>query len=189
MAVPFAATTDALGRSVVMPAPPTRIVSLVPSLTDLLHGLGLCDEVVGLTRFCERPSTWREEKTIVGGTKQVDAERVARLQPDLILANREENTEADVQALSKHAPVYVTDVATVADATAMIRAVGALVDCPASAAQMARRITERVASLPAWPPRRAAYLIWRDPYMTVGGDTFIYDVMRRGGRSSARGTS
>ena len=184
MPAPFADTTDALGRPVRLSAPPKRIVSLVPSLTDLLHGLGLNDEVVGLTRFCERPAGWRNEKSIIGGTKQVDAERVAALEPDLILANHEENTQSDVEALGAHAPVYVTDVATVSEATQMIRHVGALVDRALAAQQMALRITERFAALPEWPPRRAAYLIWRDPYMTVGGDTFIYDVMRYGGFAS-----
>lgn len=184
MPAPFASTTDALGRRVVLADPPTRMVSLVPSLTDLLHGLGLDDEVVGLTRFCERPANWRETKTIVGGTKQVDAERVARLQPDLILANQEENTKTDVQALSNHAPVYVTDVSTVERATTMIRCVGALVDRKAEAEQMAVRIDERFSVLPAWDALHVAYLIWRDPYMTVGGDTFIHDVMRQGSLTS-----
>lgn len=184
MSAPFADTTDALGRPIVLADPPTRIISLVPSLTDLLHGLGLDDEVVGLTRFCERPAGWREAKTIVGGTKQVDAERVARLQPDLILANQEENTRADVQALSAYAPVYVTDVSSVDEATAMIRRVGELVDREQGAQQMATTITKRFAALPAWPLVRAAYLIWRDPHMTVGGDTFIHDVMRYGGFTS-----
>ena len=184
MPEPFANTTDALERRVVLPRPPQRIISLVPSLTDLLHGLGLDDEVVGLTRFCERPDGWREAKTIVGGTKQVDAEQVADVQPDLILANQEENTKADVRALSAYAPVYVTDVSTVADATSMIRRIGALVDRKARARQMATTITERFAALPAWPSLRVAYLIWRDPYMTVGGDTFIHDVLRHGGFTS-----
>lgn len=181
MPAPFVDTTDALGRRILLSEPPTRIISLVPSLTDLLHGLGLDDEVVGLTRFCERPDGWQEAKAIVGGTKQVDAERVARLQPDLILANQEENTRADVQALSDHAPVYVTDVSTVDEATAMIRRVRQLVDRDKEARQMATTIAERFAALPAWSSLRAAYIIWRDPYMTVGGDTFIYDVMRHGG--------
>jgi len=181
MPEPFADTTDALGRRIVLPSPPQRIISLVPSLTDLLHRLELDDEVVGLTRFCERPEGWREAKTIVGGTKQVDAEQVAAMQPDLILANQEENTKADVQVLSEYAPVYVTDVSTVDGATAMIRRIGALVDRADVAQQMALRIAERFAALPAWPLVRAAYLIWRDPYMTVGGDTFIGDVMRYGG--------
>lgn len=184
MSEPFADITDALERRIVLAGPPKRIISLVPSLTDLLHELGLNDEVVGLTRFCERPEDWRETKTIVGGTKQVDAEQVAAVQPDLILANQEENTKADVQALSRYAPVYVTDVSTVAEATSMIRRVGALVDREERARQMATTITERFAALPEWSSLRVAYLIWRDPYMTVGGDTFIHDVLRHGGFTS-----
>ena len=84
--------TDARGHSVSIGAPPRRIVSLVPSQTELLAHLGLDDEVAGITRFCERPKGWRSTKTIVGGTKQVDVETVRDLDPDLILANHEENT-------------------------------------------------------------------------------------------------
>ena len=182
---PFLATTDALGRPIELNTRPTRIVSLVPSLTDLLHGLGLDSEVVGITRFCERPDGWRDEKTIVGGTKQVKQDTVAELAPDVVLANKEENTSDDVEALTDIAPVYVTDVPTVRAATQMIRQVGALVGRSSRAEAMAADITERFEALSSNAPLlRVAYLIWREPYMTVGGDTIIHDVMRCGGFTS-----
>lgn len=174
-------TTDALGRSVTLEAPPQRIVSLVPSQTELLSFLELDDRVLGITRFCVRPESWQDEKTIVGGTKQVNLERAAELAPDLILANREENTPDDVEALADIAPVYVTDVPAVPDALAMIRAVGALVDRADSAHQLADAIEQRLDALDLTPPIRAAYLIWREPFMTVGHDTIIHDIMTRGG--------
>jgi ABC-type Fe3+-hydroxamate transport system substrate-binding protein len=173
--------TDALGRPVRLSASPQRIVSLVPSITELLYELDLGDRVAGLTRFCERPEHWREAKTIVGGTKTVDADRVAELDADLVIANREENEKADVQALSEQAPVYVTDVKTVPGAVAMIRAVGRLTDRADRAAEIARAIQGRFDALPSPAPIPTAYLIWRDPYMAAGGDTFIHDVMQRGG--------
>jgi ABC-type Fe3+-hydroxamate transport system substrate-binding protein len=137
--------TDALDRTVTLPEPPQRIVSLVPSQTELL------------------------------------AQRVAELEPDFILANHEENTQEDVDALADLAPVYVTDVPTVASALVMIRAVGRLVDRPDAAGRLADTIEERFDALENHSPIRTAYLIWRDPFMTVGHGTIIHDVMQRGG--------
>jgi ABC-type Fe3+-hydroxamate transport system substrate-binding protein len=179
--VPWLRTTDALGREVRLDAPPRRIVSLVPSLTELLADLGLGEAVVGLTRFCVRPPGWKASRTVVGGTKNVRADRVAALRPDLVLANREENVREQVEALAAVAPVYVTDVPTVDASLDMIRAVGALTDRADAARALAQETAAAFAGLDEAPPLRAAYLIWRDPWMTVGADTLIHDVMRRGG--------
>jgi len=179
--------TDARGRSVTLDAPPHRIVSLVPSQTELLAHLGLEDEIVGVTRFCERPEHLRSEKTIVGGTKQVDSETVRDLKPDLILANHEENTAEDVEALEAVAPVFVTAVTTVSEALDMIRTVGTLTDTTDQTSTLVGKIISRFESLPDFAPLRAAYLIWREPYMTVGHDTFIHDVMQWGGLENAYG--
>lgn len=168
---------------------PRRMVSLVPSQTELLADLGLDAEVVGITRFCVHPASWKARKTIVGGTKNVHVDRVKALQPDLILANKEENTRADVEALHGVAPVHVTDVATVADAFTMIETVGKLVGKRSEAEELVATIQARVAAMPVAEPMRALYLIWRDPYMTVGGDTFIHDVMRLGGFANVCGAA
>ncbi len=178
MAFPLSAT-DARGRTLTLDAAPRRIVSLVPSQTELLADLGLDAEVVGLTRFCVHPAGWKEAKQIVGGTKNVNVDRIAALAPDLVLANLEENTREQVEALDPMAPVFVTDVATVDDALAMIRTVGALVGRSARAEALAEEIEQGFAALDDQPPLRVCYLIWRDPWMTVGGDTFIHDVLRR----------
>ena len=180
--MPFPLTlTDARGRPARLEAPPHRIVSLVPSQTELLADLGLDAEVVGVTRFCVHPEGWKEEKTIVGGTKNVNVERVQALRPDLVLANLEENTQADVEKLDALAPVFVTDVRDVPGALAMIRAVGRLTGRDVRAERLAAEIEAGFANLEKAAPLRAAYLIWRQPYMTVGGDTFIHDVLARGG--------
>lgn len=178
---------DALGRPVGLEAPPRRIVSLVPSQTELLAALGLDAEVVGLTRFCVHPEGWKARKPIVGGTKTVNADRVRALEPDLILANKEENVREQVEGLEAVAPVYVTDVADVGAAVAMVRDVGRLVDRLEAADALADEIEAAFASLgaEAWAPLRALYLIWRDPWMTVGDDTIVADVMRRGGLVNA----
>lgn len=177
----FLDTTDALDRRVVVPGRPQRIVSLVPSQTELLADLGLEDEVLGLTRFCVYPDGWKARKAIVGGTKSVNLDRVAALAPDLILANKEENERDQIEALAALAPVYVTDVATVQDGLAMIRAVGTLTGHVARADTLADEIDAGFAVLGQPTPVRVAYLIWREPWMAAGGDTYISDVLRRAG--------
>lgn len=173
--------TDVRGHTIRLATPPRRIVSLVPSLTELLAALGLDEAVVGLTRFCVRPPDWKRRKTIVGGTKQIHQDRLLHLQPDLVLANLEENTREIVTALDPHVPVFVTHVRTLGEALQMIRQIGYLTATEAAAASLAAAIAERFAALPNNPPHRTLYLIWRDPYMSVGRDTFIHDMLRRGG--------
>jgi len=172
---------DALGHEIRLTAVPRRIVSLVPSQTELLADLGLGEEVVGLTRFCVHPAEWKARKTLVGGPKTVNVDRVATLQPDLVIANKEENVREQVDALAEIAPVFVTDVSTVAEAIAMIRTVGALVGQADRAFELANEIETGFTQLAPPHRQRAAYLIWRDPWMTVGGDTFISDVMAHAG--------
>lgn len=162
---------------------PQRIVSLVPSQTELLYDLGLGDRVVGITKFCVRPAEWRRDKTKVGGTKTVNLQQVAALQPDLILANKEENVKEQVEALASLCPVYVSDIKNLDDALAMIREVGVLTGAQERAALMAADIQARFSDVaPAEQEReRVLYVIWRRPWMGAGGDTFIHDMLRRCG--------
>lgn len=163
------------------PAMGMRVISLVPSITELLAELGLDEEVVGVTRFCVRPQGWRARKAIVGGTKNVRIERVEALRPDLVIANREENVREQVEALAAFTSVHLTDVATVDDGLAMMREVGQLVGRPGAAAALAGAIEAAFERLGPREPLPAAYLIWRNPYMAAGGGTFISDVMGRAG--------
>ncbi len=183
----FQAIADARGKLYEITTPPHRIVSLVPSITELLADLELEKEVVGITRFCVHPASWRRQKQIVGGTKNAMIRRVQALRPDLILANLEENTKTDVETLDTFAPVYVTDVATLQDAVHMIRAIGLLTGKEDHSEMLAQHIETDFTEAPSKNPLRAAYLIWRKPYMTVGGDTFIHDVMRHGGFTNVFG--
>ena len=117
--------TDQLGRTITLDHPPNRIVSLVPSQTELLHDLGA--NVVGITKFCIHPSSWFREKPRVGGTKYIHPDKIAALQPDLIIANKEENDQRQIEALAAQYPVWVSDIRNLSDALAMIRSVGDLV--------------------------------------------------------------
>lgn len=178
--------TDQLGRQIVLHTwPPRRIVSLVPSQTELLADLDLEKEVVGITKFCVHPARWWRTKTRVGGTKKLHLDRIEALEPDLVLANKEENERTQIEALSARFPVWVSDVANLEDAFDMIRRVGALTGREAPAADMAARIREGFARLreasARRPPLRVAYFIWRDPWMVAGGDTFIHSVLQAAG--------
>mgnify|MGYP003941179621 CR=1 FL=1 len=178
--VTFRVARDMTGRTLNVPAPPQRIVSLVPSQTELLYDLGLEEEVVGATKFCVHPGHWFRNKTRVGGTKDVHLDRIEALQPDLILANKEENVREQIEALAASYPVWVSDVRTVTQALEMIREVGMLTGRAEKANELTERIDAGFARLTGIArPKRVAYLIWRKPWMSIGRDTFIHDVLTR----------
>jgi len=164
---------------------PRKIISLVPSQTELLHFLELDTETVGITKFCIYPAPWRDTKIIVGGTKQVNASLIDQIQPDLIIANKEENDRDQILALANKYPVWVTDVNNLDDALQMIRDIGQLSNRTKKAQLLVDEISTRFAKLEQnmlnLDPIPAAYLIWREPWMTVGGGTFIHDMMQRAG--------
>jgi len=176
------AFTDQLHRTISFDHLPRRIISLVPSQTELLHTLGLEEEVVGITRFCVHPAAWRRSKTRVGGTKDIHPDIIRSLQPDLVIANKEENRQEQIEQLFLHYPVWVSDVATLDDALAMIRTVGALTGRTSAAGSLADGIRRQFETLSSSiPPLRTAYFIWRNPYMVAGGDTFIQHMLERCG--------
>lgn len=172
---------DQLGRSLQLPLPPRRIISLVPSQTELLYDLGLEEEVVGITKFCVHPEKWFRQKTRVGGTKQLHLEKIRALQPDLIIANKEENEAVQVEALAQEFPVWVSDVHNLPDACHMIESIGQLTERITKATAIVSQIqsgfraleTEVVSLLSNHGSPTTAYFIWRQPWMVAGGDTFI----------------
>lgn len=154
-----------------------RIISLVPSLTELLFDLGVADRLVGRTRFCIHPEDAVTEIPIVGGTKNPRIDKILGKDPDYIVANREENRRADIQKLQEHCRVNVTDITTIEDAMITIHELGNELDAAQEAKKLTRRISELLNKRPDEPSQRVAYLIWRDPWMTVGSDTYIHDVL------------
>lgn len=164
---------------------PKRIISLVPSQTELLFDLGLDDEIVGLTKFCIHPADKVKDKAVIGGTKTVNPDRIKALKPDLILANKEENTREQIEALQQLYPVHVTDMTTVSDALTMIREVGTLVGKRQEAETMAGQIADSLTPLSTTPAQKVAYLIWRKPYMVAASGTFIDAMLGIAGFSNA----
>ncbi|TGE08036.1 ABC transporter substrate-binding protein [Hymenobacter fodinae] len=178
--------TDQMSRRVVVPFPPRRIVSLVPSQTELLFDLGLGERVVGVTKFCIHPAQARTTATVIGGTKNFHLEKIEELQPDLIIGNKEENYQEGIEQLAAKYPVWMSDISTLDEALDMIRRVGLLTGQKEQAEALAREIQVSLAELPpvAEPPT-AAYFIWRNPYMVAADGTFIDDLLRRAGFQNA----
>lgn len=159
-------------------APPQRIVSLVPSQTELLASLQLDKETIGITKFCVHPPQWRKEKTIVGGTKKLHLDKISAIQPDLIIANKEENLKEEVLQLAANFPTYVTDINNLDDAIEMINDIGALTGKAAGALMLAKQVKDGFSKIiPLKAALNTAYIIWKDPLMTTGGDTFIHNML------------
>ena len=156
---------------------PSTIVSLVPSLTELLFDLGLGHRVVGRTRFCIHPKGSVENVPIIGGTKNPKIEAIRELKPDLIIANKEENRKEDIEQLEGDFRVMVTEISTIEEALFAIHDIGWTCGVQEVAGDLISQIQSVMKGVPDEPPMTAAYFIWRDPWMSVGNDTYIHSVM------------
>lgn len=162
-----------------------RIVSLCPSITETLIGLGLRSELVGITRFCIHPAEVVAQIPKVGGTKTPDVEVIRQLRPDLIFMNAEENRKEDFLALAEFT-IDATLPKTVGEVPALLRHLGALTGKSAEAEAEARGLEQALTELAEQRPRpfRYAYLIWREPWMTVNRDTYVADLLAQAGGAS-----
>ncbi len=175
-----------MGRHVTLQAIPQRIVSLVPSQTELLFDLGLVERIIGVTKFCIHPKEAVKQKTVIGGTKNFHFDIIDELKPDLIIGNKEENYREGIEALQQKYPVWMSDIYTLPDALHMIKQVGHLTDTSIRATKLAHNINEGFASLqPLQSPVSTAYFIWRKPYMAVGSNNIIDHVLQRCGFKNA----
>ncbi len=170
--------TDQLNRKVSFDKAPLRIISLVPSITELLADLGLENNIAGITKFCIHPKHIFKSRERVGGTKKVDFNKIYALQPDLIIANKEENTREIVETLEKQFPVWVSDVKTLKDANEMILELGKITGTHELAEQISNKITTGFKSIQPLNNLTTLYLIWRNPYMAAGSGTFINRMMK-----------
>ncbi|MBB6498151.1 ABC transporter substrate-binding protein [Pedobacter cryoconitis] len=178
--------TDQLNTKITINYPPKRIISVVPSQTELLFELGLNEEVIGLTKFCIHPEAAFKAKTKIGGTKKLNIELIRSLKPDLIIGNKEENTREDIELLQKEFPVWMSDIYTLEDAMQTISQIGELVDRQPEASYLNHLIRAGFTDLQTLALERGinktvAYLIWKGPYMLAGRDTFINDILVKNG--------
>ena len=176
-----ASINDMMGRELLLPYAPKKIISLVPSLTELLYSLRIDERVVGITKFCIRPKDWKVIKPSVGGTKKINLSIIDQLEPDLIIANKEENSIQEIDTLSSKYPVWVSDINNFDDALYAIEAIGEITQSEKEAKRLLYQIHK------AWgeitPEKNSlktcAYLIWKDPIMAVGKNTFIDDMIKK----------
>lgn len=175
--------TDQMGRVISFNYPPKKIISLVPSQTELLFDLGLDEEVIGITKFCIHPDEKFKAKTKVGGTKKINLEKIRSLNPDLIIGNKEENSQAQIEELMDEYPVWMSDISVLEDALNMIEQVGILTGHAEKAKLMALTIKNRFDDLESISPNnlKTAYLIWKDPYTCAAKNTFIDAILYRAG--------
>lgn len=176
---------DQLNRKIPIKDVPKRIISLVPSQTELLVDLGLETSIVGITKFCVHPSHLRKEKTIVGGTKQIRVEQIKALQPDIILCNKEENTKEIISELEHLAPIHISDIYNLEDAFELIKIYGEIFEVGEKAFKIIQDIkTERKIFqnyFQGKKPLKAAYFIWKKPWMVVASNTFINAMLNEAG--------
>jgi ABC-type hemin transport system substrate-binding protein len=156
-----------------------RIVCLVPSITALLHYLGVEEYIVGITKFCVHPKHLKQSITIVGGTKNVNIKKVMALQPSLVIANKEENVKAQVQIMGNLFTTIVTNVHNIPSALAMIATIGKAIGKARKANELVKAIQTSLQQIILPPkPIKCCYLIWKEPFITIGGDTYIHDVLK-----------
>lgn len=157
-----------------------RIISLVPSLTEFIVDLGLADQLAGRTRFCIRPEEVVKGIPIIGGTKNPQVDKILEMDPDCIITNREENREEDVRELQEksNAHIEITDIPTIREALETMLRLGILLNSKEKAEQLVEKIKEKFHQRPVRESLRTVYFIWKEPWMTIGGDTYIHDVMK-----------
>ncbi len=174
--------TDQIGKTFSFAEVPKRIVSLVPSQTELLVSLGLEDSIVGLTKFCINPVGFKNTKTIVGGTKTINFDKIAALNPDIIICNKEENTQQIVEELSGICPVWTTDIYTIEDNNQMILDFGKIFDVEENASKIVFEINFAMQDFQTFATKQSlvkvAYFIWKNPYMVAANSTFINEILR-----------
>ncbi|MBL7925874.1 MAG: ABC transporter substrate-binding protein [Bacteroidia bacterium] len=179
---------DQLQREVCLNSEPQRIISLVPSQTALLHYLGLEDEVVGITKFCIHPHVWFKTKTRIGGTKQYNFDKIAALQPDLIIANKEENDKNSLERLMQTYKVWVSDIYNLKDALQMISNIGNLVNKESKAQLLISKIEtafNQIKKPKTDKPLKVLYVIWHNPIMVAASHTFIDSMLHHCGFDNA----
>ena len=182
--------TDQLKRIITIPQFPDRIVSLVPSQTELLVDLGLGDKIVGVTKFCIHPKGFKDKKIIIGGTKNFNFEKINTLNPDLIIGNKEENYKEGIEKLEEDYPVWMSDIFTVWDALDMILSLGKITNSKEKANFIWKEINNKRNLLleKNKAKKKALYLIWKNPYMSAGTNNYINEMMELNGYTNVCNT-
>ena len=170
--------TDQLNNTIELNAFPKRIISLVPSQSELLWDLGLREELVGITKFCIHPKELHQSVTHIGGTKTLNIDKIRLLKPDVIIGNKEENEQAQIEALQKEFKVWMSNINTLDDSLSMIEGIGELVTKNAEAKKIIALINTSFKQLKQ-THQTVLYFIWKKPYMVAGRATFIGHLLEK----------
>lgn len=173
--------TDQMNRMVEIPDDCQRIISLVPSQTELLIDLGLKDKLIGVTKFCIHPKGIKDSKTIIGGTKNFKIDLIRKLNPDLIIGNKEENYQEGIEELEKEFPLWMSDIYNLADAKDMIKQIGIITNSKKNSTTIVEMIEKEESQLAPILPKTALYFIWKKPYMVAGSNNYINEMLRLNG--------
>jgi iron complex transport system substrate-binding protein len=173
---------DQIGNVLSVHKEPRRIICLVPSITELLFDLGLGDRVVGVTKFCIHPNEAKLNKTIVGGTKNVHLDNIKALRPDLIIANQEENVKEQIAILQTFCNVFVSKVDTLQSSLDLIKLIGDFFGNPIETTHLYLKLLDCFHDFPQLKSNLTyIYLIWKNPYMAAGNDTYIHNLLENFG--------
>ncbi|WP_420582564.1 ABC transporter substrate-binding protein [Reichenbachiella sp.] len=165
--------TDDLNRTISIKNPPQRIISLVPSLTELLFDLGLQERIVGVTKFCIHPTHAQRVATKIGGTKKFHFDQIEELKPDLIIANKEENYEEGIEQLCEDYVVYISDIFDLKDALKTIQNIGLMTDSVSQSKHIVEKIQQGFENVKDKLEGQVLYLIWQHPVMVAASQNFI----------------
>jgi ABC-type Fe3+-hydroxamate transport system substrate-binding protein len=166
--------TDQIGYRIEIKATPKRIISIVPSQSEFLWNIGLRDELVGISKFCIHPHELFKTVERVGGTKDLNLEKIRALKPDIIIGNKEENERSQIEILQKEFPVWMSDIYNFEDAFAMMKQLGELVGKEAQTKVIVDSITQHLPEIKnTFSGQSVAYFIWNEPYMFAAKNTFI----------------
>lgn len=181
--------TDDTGKLIELPGRPERIVSLIPSVTELICSLGGESRLVGVTNYCTEPPRVVACLPKVGGTKNPNCDQIAALQADIVLLNSEENRREDYDRLVElGVPVFVTFPVDVREAALSIRRLGVILGLERTAMRLADLIEEKLRRLDSFEPRRRFFCpIWRNPWMSFNRETFAHDILYRAGGDNVCG--
>lgn len=179
--------TDQTGYKLELKASPKRIISIVPSQSELLWDLGLRKELVGITKFCIHPNEMFRNVERVGGTKKLDIQKIRDLKPDLIIGNKEENEQNQIEELRREFPVWMSDIYDLSDAYEMISSIAEIVNKKKEAEILVKKIKEKFSTLDIakFKGKKVAYFIWYDPFMVAASDTFINYMIEKLGMINA----
>lgn len=173
---------DQIGNRIELKEVPKRIISLIPSQSEYLWDLGLKEELVGISKFCIHPKEMFEQKVRVGGTKQLDLEKIRALKPDLIIGNKEENVKEQIEELKTEFNVWMSDMNTLDEAYEMMLQLGQICGKKVESERMVEQIKNELNQITdIFDHKKAAYFIWNKPYMVAGSNTFIHEVLKHVG--------